>query len=115
MSDTLVPEPHQTANVDLTDATNPLPAMMPPRAYEFPWPEMRDFVSLNISMMMTQQSLMVGEKMLEAGAPNVNEEAIAAVRKQLRMLTEQLQLCNARVEQAVIAFEGKGPRLILPR
>lgn len=115
MSETLVPEPHQTADVDLTHTSNPLPPMMPPRAYEFPWPEMRDFISLNISLMQSQQSLMVGEQMLAADAPGVTEERVAEVRKQVRMLTEQLQLCNARVEQGILALEGRGPRLILPR
>lgn len=115
MSETLIPGPGARADVDLTHSTNPLPPMLPPQAYEFPWPPIRDFISMNISLMMSQQSLQVGEQMLEAGAPGVTEERVAAVRAQVRLLTTELEKCNMRVEQGIVAFEGKGPRLILPR
>lgn len=114
-SDTLQPGPEVTANVDMTHSSTPLPPMMPPPAYEFPWRDVRDFIAMNISLMMAQQSLMVGEAMMEQGAPHVTEEKLSVVRAQVRALTAELEKCNARVERGIIDFEGKGPRLILPR
>lgn len=101
--------------IDRTDEANPLPPMMPPRAYEFPWPEMRDYTSTAASLMLARQSLMIGEQMLAAGAPQVTEERLNEIRAQVRGLTELLQAINVKIEAGIIAFEGRGPRLILPR
>lgn len=101
--------------VDRTETANPLPPMMPPRAYEFPWPEVRDFISTQISVMLGQQQLMVGEQLLAAGAPHVTEERLNAIRTQVRDLTDLLQKINAKIENGIMEFEAKKPRLILPR
>lgn len=102
-------------NIDKTAEAEPLPPMLPPAAYEFPWPAIRDFVSIHTSLMLAQQNLMIGEQMLAAGHPSVNEAALQQIRDKVRELTQIVHATNARVEAGIIAFEGKGPRLILPR
>lgn len=102
-------------STDKTDVANPLPPMLPPAAYEFPWPSIRDFVSMNMSLMLAQQNLMIGEQMMAQGHPAVTEPKLQEIRDKVRELTQIVQTINGKVESGLIAFEGKGPRLILPR
>ena len=89
-----------------------------PRAADpllFPWPEIRDFISTMVSGMMAQQNLMVGEAILASGAPNASAEQVETVRELTRKLDVQLLNLNGAVEQKLAEFEGKRPRIILPR
>jgi hypothetical protein len=82
--------------------------------FEFPWHEIRDFLSIHISRKMAEQNMMVGEKMLEMKDPNASKEAVANVRKMHDQLQNIEIALNAKIEAKLTAIEGRGPRLILP-
>lgn len=108
--------PH-LANEATVDFSN-RPDMQLPKSLgvaEFPWPEMRDFISVLISKMLAQQNLMVGEKMLDAKAAGITEEQVNNVRdtfKHLEMTTQQI---NQVIEQKLLQWEGKAPKLLIAR
>lgn len=81
----------------------------------FPWPEVRDFVSVLISQMLCQQSVLVGEKMLSSGAPGVTPEQLATVRAQAKELERITQALNEQIEQKLAEWQGARPRLLIAR
>lgn len=89
-----------------------------PAKLEFPWPELRDFVSCNISLMLAQQNCMIGEQMIERetnpAAREVAVQQLERVRAMRDNLNAQVQALNAKIEVKLAALESKGPRLILP-
>lgn len=96
----------------LTDQIQPPP-------YDFPWQEIRDFISTSVSLMLAQQNHMIGSQMV-AKETNENKRkalveqllGVGRVRDQLNLQTQAL---NDIIEKKLQEFEGKRPRLILPR
>lgn len=86
-----------------------------PRKYDFPWPLIRDFISVKISEMLAQQNALVGEQMLAKGAEGVQTEQVEQVKAMHRKLVATTDGLNTLIEGELSALEGKGPRIIMPR
>lgn len=99
----------------MNDKTTPVLGEKPkPVTYEFPWLEIRDFISVHITRKMAEQNMMIGEKLLEAGDPNATAEQVANVRAMHDQMERVEIELNRKIEAKLTANEGKGPRLIMP-
>lgn len=96
---------NNTPNLTMQAALNAAEATAPEpkRPYDFPWPEIRDFISVLISQKLAEQSALIGQNMLDQQAPGVTEEGVEAVRVKVAELTAYTQHLNQLIEKTFTA------------
>jgi hypothetical protein len=86
-----------------------------PPPFEFPWREMRDFIAVFSNRLAAERDVAVGEAMLKAKHPDATEEQVANVRRKVAEMEQLERILNHNIEQRLIAIEGNGPRIVIPR
>lgn len=90
------------------------PEQTPPKlTMRFPWQELKDYMSLQVSLMLCTQNLMVGEVMQQKDPAMVPPEQLASLRKQKAEMEMMLHSLNLHITKRIKDAEENAPRIIL--